>query len=417
MIRKLCLVGLPLMFRGFKLLQAVIVALFTVAFSVLQSEIRPYKMSLDNTLRVCTEQHTVILAAVAGALLGGDDGVMRAKKSGKNAGSDHLWGLDTEDTVYDFILVSSFAVMVVAPLLITLLAKVVTVQHAMRTELLMSNESVQQFENLTKVFLRLVAFLEAIGVFGDEHLQWDRNEGGQQSGAGTGVRMAYARFQHGLCGVVDKHRLQTYLSVPDAAGHDMPSIAQLQNLLVAHYSRSGMYSVEDRDLFIETVQDSHDRAQLVEVCQSEGLDITATNAAPAPNTAACLDLNDPGVTRPARGAPPPLPAQHLEPRSATTHNPVAGRLALDQEARRAFEVETPTVVRGAPPSLPVQHLQPPPRLGAPPALQSPPSVWHEVYSDEHGYSYWHNTVTNETQWIDPSLDQPQHDQDSSVSDF
>ena len=81
MIRKLCLVGLPLLFRGSTLLQAFIVALFTVTFSVLQSESRPYKMSLDNTLRVCTEQHTVIIAAVAGALLGGNDGVMRAKKS------------------------------------------------------------------------------------------------------------------------------------------------------------------------------------------------------------------------------------------------------------------------------------------------------------------------------------------------
>ena len=284
MIRKLCLVGLPLLFRDFKLLKAVIVALFTVVFSVLQSEARPYKMSLDNTLRVCTEQHTVILAAIAGALVGGD-GALRTKKSKKNAGSDQSLGLDTEDAMYDLILVSSFAVMVVAPLVITLLGKVVSVQHAMHTELILSNESVQQFERLTKVFLRLVPFLEAIGVFGDEQLQWDRNEGGQQSGAGTGVRMAYARFQHGLCGVVDKHRLQTYLSVPDATGHDMPSITQLQNLLVAHYSRSDMYSVEEREEYIEIVHALHDdRVQLVELCQSEGLDNTTIYAAPAPNT-------------------------------------------------------------------------------------------------------------------------------------
>ena len=304
MIRKLCLVGLPLLFRDFKLLQAVIVALCTIAFSVLQSETRPYKMSLDNTLRVCTEQHTVILAAVAGALLGGDDSAqrrrVRANKSTKNAGSDNWLGLDTEDAMYDLILVSSFAVMVVAPLVITLLGKVVSVQHAMHTELILSNESVQQFERLTKVFLRLVPFLEAIGVFGDEHLQWDRNEGGQQSGAGTGVRMAYARFQHGLCGVVDKHRLQTYLSVPDATGHDSPLvITQLQNLLVAHYSRSDMYSVEEREEYIEIVHALHDdRVQLVELCQSEGLDNTTIYAAPAPNTTQ-IDRRSRAVERPS----------------------------------------------------------------------------------------------------------------------
>eukprot|EP01052_Picozoa_sp_SAG31_P024895 SAG31_NODE_2149_length_6331_cov_3.422657_2_plen_1496_part_00 len=454
MIRKLCLVGLPLLFRGFKLLQAVIVTLFTVAFSVLQSESRPYKMPLDNTLRVCTEQHLVVLAAVAGALLGGDDGALRTKKSRKSADGDG-WGLDTEGVMYDLILITSFAVMVVAPLLITLLAKVVTVQRAMSMELLLSNESVEQFEKLTKVFLRLVPFLEAIGIFGGEELQWNRVEAGQQLIAGTGVRMARARFEIGLCGVVDKQRLKNYLSVADATKVDSLSIAQLQDLLIAHYRQPGAYSREDRDLFVTTVQDLHDRAELLEVCQSEGLDITAAFAPAAPAsrtpTASVVvgdqEFDKVGIEEPTDGLvrradPPPFPAHRSEPKraTATTNNPLAAGPALNQDYS-PFEVETPAMVRrGGAPSLPAQHLRPPPRLGTPPTLPSlaslgqqlepsprlgaPPtlprvkSIWQEVYSDEHGRAYWHNTITNETRWTDPALDQPQlGQQDGSISDL
>lgn len=57
-------------FTTHRALCASAVAIVAIGFGVVQSEKKPYKMLLDNTLRVLTEQHTVIFAAVDGAILG-----------------------------------------------------------------------------------------------------------------------------------------------------------------------------------------------------------------------------------------------------------------------------------------------------------------------------------------------------------
>eukprot|EP01052_Picozoa_sp_SAG31_P076006 SAG31_NODE_35254_length_324_cov_137.680000_1_plen_101_part_10 len=101
MIRKLCIVGLPLLFRQSATLQAVVVGVVVTAFNILQVQGRPYKMPLDNTLRMFTEQHTVVVASVATAL-----------SSSSQAIDDDKWGSASREAVYSSILIVTFIVMV-----------------------------------------------------------------------------------------------------------------------------------------------------------------------------------------------------------------------------------------------------------------------------------------------------------------
>ena len=94
MIRKLCLVGVPLLFRGSPSIQAVVFAMLAVFFGLLQASGSPYKMAMDNNLRLLTEQHIVVLASISGALLG--------------EAEEGVWSLEARLLVYDVLLVISF---------------------------------------------------------------------------------------------------------------------------------------------------------------------------------------------------------------------------------------------------------------------------------------------------------------------
>ena len=77
------------------------------------------------------------------------------------------------------------------------------------------------------------------------------------------------------------------------------TVVQLRGLLVDHYNMPGMYTAEEVEGYVVAVEELDDRAELLDLCRSEGIDITATAADDAATVANPLDM-------PRRGAPPSL---------------------------------------------------------------------------------------------------------------
>ena len=166
----MCLVGMPLLARNeSKLLQTLIMTIVAVSFGIFQSECTPYKMALDNTLRVCTEQHTVVVAAVAGALVmqqPAQSGGQRKRAHSHDAGNAaETWQNEASFVLYDSILITTFVVMVLVPLLVAIAAKAAIVKHAMQTELSTNKQSTERFDKLTCIFNCFAPVMELLGMF------------------------------------------------------------------------------------------------------------------------------------------------------------------------------------------------------------------------------------------------------------
>ena len=56
-------------------------AVVGIVFRVLASTTKPYKSTLDNTPKITTEQHGVVIAAIAGAIMSDDDDKIGKERS------------------------------------------------------------------------------------------------------------------------------------------------------------------------------------------------------------------------------------------------------------------------------------------------------------------------------------------------
>jgi hypothetical protein len=271
MLRKVNLVGVPLLFRASASMQAVVFAMLAVVFGLLQAQQQPYKIGIDNVLRMMTEQHIVVVAAISGALI-----------SEKKGGS---WSLESRLMVYDVLLLVSFFGMVLGPLVINVVIKVARVQRLMTKSLQDAGKKMEQFAKATNMLVKLTAALTWLSWIEetDEELDWsdtgaaDENE---QAWAGVNVRMAYARFRVGLASARDKVTLNNYLAGPTGAGLDALPADALRELLVAHFNADAALTGEILKMHLEVVAEE-DRNELVQMCWSEGLSAPSAVADPS----------------------------------------------------------------------------------------------------------------------------------------
>lgn len=116
MTRKLVLVGIILVFGRGSVLQLSSALFIATAFTMSHIHFRPFKLPLDNLLRFTTELHTVIT-------------IMTALTIKADA------AVQSQQSVYDHVLVDTFTGLVVLPFVAVAIAKVMTVRKLMKQAL------------------------------------------------------------------------------------------------------------------------------------------------------------------------------------------------------------------------------------------------------------------------------------------
>lgn len=108
MARKLLLVGLVLMFGRGSVLQLASALFVAVLFMTAQGIFHPFKMPLDNLLRLSTELHTVVTILIAFTIKADADA-------------------ESNKSVYSVVMVGTFVVLVALPFAAVVIMKVLTV--------------------------------------------------------------------------------------------------------------------------------------------------------------------------------------------------------------------------------------------------------------------------------------------------
>ena len=255
------------MFRDSLSLKVVVFGTLAVAFGCWQAHEQPYKMGVDNTLRLLTEQHIVIVTTISGALLTEAEG--------------GEWGLQARLWIYDILLITSFLLFVIAPLIVCLVVKVARVQRLMSTHLATTGTLTEAFERATATCIWLIDKLTQLGLVDEfeEELEWSDDAQADQSWVGVDVRMAYARFRVGLASESDKQALKNYCGGPQRSGLELLSDEELRQLLIQHYTVNTRISDAEREQYLDIVN-SEDHATLIELCWSEGVSSTKERDAP-----------------------------------------------------------------------------------------------------------------------------------------
>ena len=106
---------------------------------------RPYKMELDNTLRLLTEQHTAVLIFVASTL--------NSMERGSIISTD--WDKETLQMWSDTIAMVSLVSMVLLPLLIVVLCKLVIVKATLVRHLEANGTHIPNITKFTRLLDRL----------------------------------------------------------------------------------------------------------------------------------------------------------------------------------------------------------------------------------------------------------------------
>jgi hypothetical protein len=182
-VRKLLLVGLVLMFGRGSLRQLALALFAATLFMAAQINFRPFKLPLDNLLRFSTELHTVITILIAFTIKADPDA-------------------ESNKSVYDAVMVSTFLALVVLPFVAVVVTKVHTLHKVM-----------------------------------DQALE----DPSARDATTGGVHMAIQRFQLGLQDAADRQTMLEYFEEPGAG-------AQLwRDMVIASHLTAG----EMRDTLAE----------------------------------------------------------------------------------------------------------------------------------------------------------------------
>eukprot|EP01047_Picozoa_sp_COSAG01_P022312 COSAG01_NODE_1320_length_10740_cov_34.039094_2_plen_1697_part_00 len=205
MFRKLSLVGVVLLFERGTPGQSIVALVIVMVFILSQVSFAPYRMQLDNLLRVSTELH--ILISILIAIL---------------VKTDLLIDPDREQRdEYGYILLATLAGLVAVPFVAVLWAKLSAVHKVMQKSL----DETGAGANICGKLLNKLESLTGIDLDGDGDVGiiQSKQSGESSTAAATGlaaVRMAFRRFELGLHSGEDKQLLLDYVEeLPTESEH------------------------------------------------------------------------------------------------------------------------------------------------------------------------------------------------------
>ena len=246
--RKLALVGLVLMFGRGSVLQLASALFVAVAFAMAQGMVKPFKMPLDNQLRLSTELHTVITILIASTI-----------KADPEA--------ESNQSTYDVVMVFTFLLLVALPFAAVVALKVKSVFYALepkavsaaRDKLTAANTELEELKknhqtpgNQEQDEHDKEKHEETVDKKTPEEIKVKENEVDKlkkeletAQKAATGVQMAIRRFQLGLQDSKDRDTMIEYFGQPKT-GEKLWSEKVIASHLTADEMRSTFAKLEAR---------------------------------------------------------------------------------------------------------------------------------------------------------------------------